>query len=237
MLGAIGNRERQTPNGIRAAMCLAVLATAAAHAAPPCDFKGLSVGDKATPQQIMKHFGIEKFADADAELPQEQRDTAFNAHLTRAEKVGLTNAAEEEDWKLGPACGHSYCRIPYGVSVGSGAFPIPVGVFVSFDKAGTIEAIDVSYSYLQWDDVMELLNTKYGNNWRTEVTPQAVTNFETKKSETIDMTEITHRTPGVNPKTGDKCTMHAISIDLIWQHTTPPIYRASLEIKLVSKNF
>jgi hypothetical protein len=221
--------------GNRAFLGLGILASLAAHATTPCDFKGLSVGDKATPQQIMKHFGVDKFLDADATQAKNKAD--FDSNLKRAETVGLMNASEEADWHMGPACGYNYCRIPYGVSVGSGAFPIPVGVFVSFDKAGTIEAIDVSYSYSQWNDVLELLNTKYGDNWRSEVTNEVVTNLETKKSEQLSMTEILHRTPGTNPKTGDKCTLHATSLDLVFTHSMAPLYRASLEIKLVSKNF
>ena len=84
---------------------------------------------------------------------------------------------------------------------------------------------------------MELLNTKYGNSWRTEVSPQVVTDFETKKSGTVGMTEITHRGQGTNPKTGYKGTLHATSLDLVFTHTMPPMHHAELEIKLVSKNF
>jgi len=139
-----------------------MLATVTVHAATPCDFKGLSVGDKATPTQIMKHFGIDKFVeDSDAEFTKQQKAPGYWEHV---KKVGLHNAAEEIFWRMGPSCNYNSCEIPFGVTVGSGAFPISVGVFISFDKAGTIEAIDVTYDYLQWDEVMELLNTKYGNS-------------------------------------------------------------------------
>jgi hypothetical protein len=54
---------------LRAFVSLTMLAAATVQAVTPCDFKGLSVGDKATPAQIMKHFGIVKFvADSDAEF-------------------------------------------------------------------------------------------------------------------------------------------------------------------------
>ena len=35
--------------------------TSQALAAPPCDFMGLSVGDKMTSQEIMSHFGIQTY--------------------------------------------------------------------------------------------------------------------------------------------------------------------------------
>jgi hypothetical protein len=214
-----------------------MVAATAVSAAPPCDFKGLSVGDKATPQQIMKHFGVEKFANADAELPKEQREAAFNARIERAKKVGLTNAAEEEQWKQGSACGNNFCIIPFGVTVGNGSFPISVGVFVSFDKSGIIQAIDLSWDRTQWDDVMVLLNNKYGDNWAVEEMQDVTTDYETKKSQPDTVTLIKHRTFGRNSKTGDNCSINASTRDMVWLHTTPPIYRASMEIRLISKNF
>ena len=222
-----------------AAACWIVVNATSAQAATPCDFKGLSVGDRATPEQIMKHFGVDKFADGAAysKLSIEQRYPIDKARLDRAKIVGLSNAAEEEHWKLGPACDYDSCRIPYGVTVGSGTFPISVGVFVSFDKAGIIQSIDVSYDNSDWEEVMALLNTKYGNNWRTETGVQTLTDLETKKSELRDEVEITHRSLGTNSKTHDTCTLHGASLDMVFLHTTPPIYRSYFEIKLVSKNF
>src|ERR1700692_1848773 len=100
------------------------------RAAPPCDFKGLSVGDKATPQQIMKHFGVDKYKDSDEEQKTAHGAAAYEKYLERAKKVGLNNAAEEQAFQVGPACGWNHCRIPFGVTVGNRSFPIRVGVFV-----------------------------------------------------------------------------------------------------------
>ena len=139
---------------------------------------------------------------------------------------------------MGSGCGHKHCRIRYGeVHVGEEPYSIPVGVYVFFDSASKITAIDVSYDKLQWDDVLELLNTKYGNNWRKEETQDTTTDYETKKSQLDVVTVLTLRNNGTNPKTGDKCTINTRSRDIIWLHTTPPIYRAEMEIRLVSKNF
>jgi hypothetical protein len=217
-----------------AVICALIVCTA--HAATPCDFKGLSVGDKATPQQIMSHFGIAKYS-VDADKP--TNSAAEAARLRRAETVGLMNAVEEEEWKEGSACGYDHCRINYGrVSVGSEPFPILVGVEVFFDASShQITAIDVTYDSTAWDEVLELLNTKYGNNWREDDTQGVTTNYQTKKSFQSVITVLTHREPGINRASGNTCSIVATSNDRVFLHTTPPVIRAVLEIKLISKNF
>jgi len=209
-----------------------------ACAATPCDFRGLAVGDHATPQQIMAHFGITKYTTADPPQTQAEHDRAFSAELKRGAQVSLINAAEEKAWQEGAACREDFCRIPYGsVHVGEDPFPVQVGVFVAFDSTHKITAIDVSFDRLQWEEVLELLNTKYGDNWRKEETQDVTTDYETKKSQPDVVTVLTHRTAGTNHKTGDRCTINVKSRDIIWLHTTPPIYRSEMEIKLVSRNF
>jgi len=190
----------------------------------------------------MAHFGIKKFIkNADDPSPnqtKEQHQAAFNAQLKRAQQVSLTNAAEEKDWNEGSACGRTYCRIRYGdVQVGEEPYSIPVGVYAFFNTTGKITAIDVSYDKGQWDEVLEMLNTKYGNNWRKEEIQDVTTDYETKKSQPDMVTILTHRNNGTNPRTGERCTINTRSRDIIWLHTTPPIYRAEMEIKLISKNF
>ena len=129
---------------------LCLIVAAATHAATPCDFKGLSIGDTATPQQIMAHFGITKFMkNADDPSPnqiKEQHQAAFNAQLKRAQQVSLTNAAEKKDWNEGSACGRTFCRIKYGdAQVGEEPYSIPVGVYAFFNTNGKITAIDIIY--------------------------------------------------------------------------------------------
>jgi hypothetical protein len=207
---------------------------AAAHAATPCDFKGLSVGGKATPQEIMQHFGISKYKDANNSKMTE----ADNANvLKRAERVSLINAAEELAWNRGPACEESDCEIPYGVSVGNEPFPIPVGVMVFFDSTSKITSIDVTYDEQQWDEVLELLIAKYGGDWDKKVTSFTLMNYETKEVQPADSILLTHRGPATNPQTGDTCSITVQSIDHVFRHTTPPWLRSVMEIKLISKNF
>jgi hypothetical protein len=216
-----------------------LLLTGEVHAATPCDFKGLSVGDKATPQEIMQHFGIAKYITENADS-RKMTDAAYEAYWgainKRANTVGMENAMEEERWNRGPVCNESYCDIPYGISVGNEP-KIPVGVFVGFDSTGTVTAIDVSYDYLEWDEVLEMLNAKYGDNWDKRETPSAAADYETKKSEPFEETVLTHRNVGTNPKTGDTCSIVAQSQDHVFYHTVGPRERSVLEIKLISKNF
>jgi hypothetical protein len=229
-------------NFIRAAAIVAALAAGSANAEPPCDFKGLSVGDHASPEQIMKMFGVEhykdKVADEAAQSKAEQA-AAFDAMLKRAAEVGLMNAGEEREFRDGPACDASSCRIPYGygVTVGGSPFPNMVGVFIAFDNTGKITAIDVHYDNLMWDEILDLMNTKYGDSWQKEVHEDVVSNYETKKIRPVTVIALTHRPNGKNPKTGDACTIKAGSVDLVFEHSMVPIMRGFMEIKLVSTNF
>jgi hypothetical protein len=216
---------------------IVVLYSGAAFAETPCDFKGLSVGDKVTPQQIMNHFGILKYKDTDEPQTQAQRDAAFNALDENAQVVGIMNALEEENWKVGPACNRSTCRIPFGVSVGNEPDPIQVDVFVAFEKHGKITAIEVRYDRFSWDEVLQILNVKYGDNWRAEEADDVTTDFQTKKSQPDHVTVLTHKALGTNTKSGDKCSLTVSSRDIVFVHSMPPPYRAVMEIKLISKNF
>jgi hypothetical protein len=210
-----------------------IAASAVSHAATPCDFKGLAVGDRATPQQIMKRYAISNYVKHAAK---HFDDAAF---IKRAAKVSLMNATEEEEWKEGSACDADSCRIRYGdVSVGSEPVPIPVGVVVFFDPSThQITAIDVTFDNTAWDEVLELLNTKYGNNWRKDDTQGVTTDYQTQEYFQSVITVLTHREPGINRAAGDACSIVATSNDRVLLHTTPPIIRAVLEIKLISKKF
>src|SRR6516162_513622 len=72
----------------------AALRIGAADATTSCDFKGLSVGDHATPQQIMANFGVVSYKDKTILAPpktKEEQDKDFAAKMERARKVGSFN--------------------------------------------------------------------------------------------------------------------------------------------------
>jgi hypothetical protein len=230
---------------IATGVLIVLMSARSASAETPCDFKGLSVGDRATPQQIMQHFGIHKFTDEDitkmsaADLAKwSARSRAkSDAFFKRIGQVGMKNALEEEYLSQGPTCDTGSCRISSGVNVGNGPDAILVGVSVYFDNAGVVTAIEVSYSKDDWDAVLQLMNTKYGEEWASREYLDFTADPATNKSTLGPVTAIMHRTNGTNLRTGDGCTIKATSQDDMWRHTTPPVLRARLEIELVSKNF
>lgn len=212
------------------------LTAGSANAATPCDFKGLAVGDHASPRQIMKTFGIEMYKDKTVVNTNQTREE-LDSRMKRANKVGLMNELEEEEFREGPSCSLNSCTIPYGVQVGNETSPIQVNLFVVFDQTAKITTIDVKYGRIDWDDVRELMNTKYGDSWAEEQFEDVFTDFETKNHHLETVTQLTHRPNGINSKTGDACSITAVSRDVIFLHTTPPQLRSILEINLVSKNF
>jgi hypothetical protein len=108
--------------------------------------------------------------------------------MKRANKVGLMNEWKEEQFSEGPSCdlSYNYCRIPYGVmQVGNETSPIRVGFFVAFDQTAKITTIEVTYNRLDWDDVRELMDTKYGDSWAEEQIESVITDYE-KKSHDLE---------------------------------------------------
>ena len=63
------------------------LTAGSANAATPCDFKGLAVGDHASPRQIMKTFGIEMYKDKTVVNTNQTREE-LDSRMKRANKVG-----------------------------------------------------------------------------------------------------------------------------------------------------
>jgi hypothetical protein len=113
---------------ICASLALA-LVTGAAAAAPllaetPCDFKGVPVGSKMSPAEIMSALGV-------AQYKMNPARSSFDKTITLAKKYGLIAAAEIEDSEIGPYCNDKSCIVPYGIAVGN-ANHIPVKIFVAF---------------------------------------------------------------------------------------------------------
>jgi len=209
-----------------------------AYAATPCDFKGLSVGDKVSPQEIMRHYGIENFTIEDEQSKRTpQTDAEFKALTDRANEVNIINAQEEREWAKGPVCGSDYCRIPSGVEVGNEPYPIPVQLFIGFDRHDIVTEIDITFDHDSWDDIILILNNKYGDSWKKETSELPTYDFQNKSSGSVTQIVLTHRNPGRNPKTGDACEIFANAYDTWFVHSMEPNYRANVVIKLISRNF
>jgi hypothetical protein len=189
----------------------------------PCDFKGVSVGSKMSPAEIMSALGVSQYTN-----PSRPNDMAL------IQKYGLLAAAEIEEWNVGLFCDDKSCVVPYGISVGN-ANGIPVKAIVSFHGSQIIEIV-VKFSETYWDEVLPIIDQKYGANWKVKREDTVVTNFENKKS--VQGIYLEHVTNGTNPSTKDHCKIWATNYDLVFEHHDAfGPYQSEIVIQLISKNF
>ncbi|HEV2098279.1 MAG TPA: hypothetical protein VGR45_05065 [Stellaceae bacterium] len=213
---------------ISALLVGALLFASPSHAETPCDFKGISVGNKMAPADVMAALGVTKYKTNPAQPP-------FGETLALAQKYGTIPAAELKDWNIGPYCDETSCRVPYGVAVGNNN--TPVNVFISFHE-GRITEIDVSFSETYWDEMLPILHQKYGADWRVDRFDMPIMNYETKKSIMREIISLDHIANGLNRSTNDRCQIWATNIDLMFEHHDAfGPYHSVFGIKLISKNF
>jgi hypothetical protein len=113
----------------------------------------------------------------------------------------------------------------------------PVSVFLSFHD-GRITEIDVSFSQAYWDEILPILDQKYGADWDVDRFDVPVTDFETKKSTMLQRILLKHITSGTNRDTNDRYQISATNLDIVFQHHDAyGPYHSLFVIKLVSKNF
>jgi hypothetical protein len=207
------------------AMALALWVSAAQAQPPPCDFKGVSVGDRIGPAEIMNRLGITDY----------QMNPEIKINRDNADEYGITGEAELREQWMKPFCTYTYCRITRGITIGD---QIPAYAFVSFHD-GAVTEIEVSFNSLYWNDMLPILDEKYGANWKVvEHRDQPVMNYETKETHMMELIGLEHADYGTNRKTGDRCQILAGNLDLIFEHRDllGP-YHAMITIKLISKNF
>jgi hypothetical protein len=106
----------------------------------PCDFKGVSVGDKMSPAELMSALGVTNYKTNPARPSSEHMKALV-------ERFGV--AAIEDD-EFEPYCDDTSCRIPYGVAVGN-MNRIPVKVSISFHDGLIIEIV-VKFGEMYWDE-------------------------------------------------------------------------------------
>lgn len=199
------------------------------YAETPCDFKGISVGDKMTATEIMAVLGVAKYK-MNPKFP------SWEERQPIVKKYGLSASAELAEWDIGPYCDETSCRIPYGVGVGNDN--TPVNVFISF-RQGQVTEIDVSFGETYWEEILPILDKKYGPNWTVEHDPNMlITDLETKKYTKLERITLTSKKGGKNQKTHDRCQIWATNLDVVFQHHDPSgPFHSVFVIKLVSKNF
>jgi len=189
-----------------------------------------------TPEQIMTTLGIAKYkTNPTINYSGEQ-------YYSLSEKYGMYSAIEVTKWKIGPYCNNSSCYIPYGVNVGvDGSIPVKISILFTEDQH-QIYDIDVHFNSVFWDEIVPILNRKYGSLWEIERMPIAITDsdFSSKKTHwnKFDRIIMIHKTGGINTKTKDTCEISATNYDVVSTHHDPiGAYQSVMEIKLISTNF
>lgn len=195
----------------------------------PCDFKGVSVGNKMSPAELMSTLGVPQYKTNPV------RRSLLDQSMDRVKRYGLLAASEIEEWEIGPYCDETSCRIPYGVSVGNRN--TPVSVFIAFHQ-GLITGIDVSFGETFWEELLPVLDQKYGADWTIERDKMPISNYETKEFHIVNRITLKHATNGTNQSTKDRCIIWATNFDMVFEHHDAfGPYHSIFEIKLISKNF
>ena len=122
---------------IAAVLVGALFFASPSHAEPPCDFKGISVGTRMTPDQIMTALGVSTYKMNPVR-------SSFEERLLLSRKYGI---------------------IPAVNAVGNNN--TPVSVFVAFHE-GLITEINVSFGITYWNEILPILDQKYGPDWRVD---------------------------------------------------------------------
>lgn len=197
-----------------------------AAAAPPCGLGGITVGDRMTPEQIMKAFGVANYRT----LPSPTAGQEFLQHMS---VVGLDNAVEEQELERGANCTPGQCSIPFGLPTLDELASVKFDVTVAFDRSGIVKQINLSYALEASTAVQKALNTKFGDDWREERYQIRVLDPRTGKSEPTTASILYHNEHGKNLKTGDSCTILVMSDNEAHLRTTGPAKRSKLWVHVV----
>jgi hypothetical protein len=179
-----------------------------------------------SPVEIMSALGVSQYTTK----PHRPFDMAL------VERYGLPAAAEIEEWNIGPFCDDDECVVPHGIRVGN-ADSIPIKATVSFQD-GVITEIVVEFSETFWDEVVPIIDRKYGGDWKVDLEDMVVMNYENKKSQKVQRINLEHVTNGTNLSTKDRCKIWATNYDVFFEHhdSFGP-YHSEIVIQLISTNF
>jgi hypothetical protein len=202
----------------------------------PCDFKGVSVGDKVTPEIVMKTLGIKSYKTYHS--PWTAKELEAYIKLKYEYEGSPMMASEYAEAMIGPFCNDTLCQIPPGeVKIGN---DIPAKILIFFSN-GVVTKIQVRFNNLYWNEVKPILHQKYKATWHIESDPTFFYIDPTTREKQIpeDYMRLTHKYGGMNKNTGDRCQIWTANYDGIFTHTNySGGYLLSIfVIKLISKNF
>ena len=135
-----------------------ILFISPALAEAPCDFKGVSVGSKMSPAEIMSALGVTQIQD---KVP-----LLFFRSMALAENTGSWRRPRSRKRTLGRICDDGACIVLTALALATPT-TIPVKVIVSFHD-GQITEIVVSFGTTFWDEMLPILEEKYGADWKVE---------------------------------------------------------------------
>jgi hypothetical protein len=194
---------------------------------PPCDFKGISVGNRMTPSEIMSGLGVTKYKTS-------PERSSFEDTMAAAQKYGIIPAGELEDWNIGPYCTETYCRVPHGVTVGNNKTAVSGHVSL---REGLVTEIDVSFNATFWDEILPIIDQNYGTDWNVDRGDISITDYETRRGVVLERVSLDHISKGTNKSTMDRCQISATNLDIVFQHHDAyGPYHSVFVIKLISKN-
>jgi len=129
-----------------------------------CAFMGISVGDKITQKEVMKHLGVKKYKFDSHGAQLSQLIQSADPKLDRA------TAIEIAKWRYGAYCTENLCNVPFGTKIGN---EIEASTEVLIE-AGEVTNIRVQFNNKDWKKVTKYLIAEYGNSWDVSNEP----NFE-----------------------------------------------------------
>lgn len=193
-----------------------------------CDFKGVRIGDKVTPDELMKKLAVQKYT-----LNPKFSGGLDNESRKLHDKYG-PNSIEIEKDAIGPFCKNEFCEIPNNQQIGN----VPVNLKFYFEKS-VLTAIKISFNSLNWDEIKKDLFRKYGNNWASEEMQMGIAPFdEPKKTMMVTRKILEYKSGGLNESNNAKCEVRATNYDIIFQHGNRlGAYHGVIDIEKMSDGF
>ena len=194
-----------------------------------CSFKGVRIGDKLSPKDLMKKLGIQKYTLNPIFL-----NVLENKHQELFNKYGPQSIEIEYDG-IGPFCERNHCVIPNKLKVGN----VPINLSILFNEEKEISSISIEFQSHSWDEIKKDLFRKYGNSWTFEKMEMGIAPFdEPKKTMMVTREILEHKSGGLNYSNSFKCEVRATNYDIIFQHGNRlGLYHGVIDIEKMSEGF